>query len=155
MKTWLPAWASIGVVAVVAAFFFFTYHSPAPPPVASGETEMRSVTIGDREVYVTIADTEAAREHGLSGRQSLAPDEGMLFIFPSDGKPSFWMKDMRFSIDILWLTSEGKVVYIMPNLSPETYPTSYAPPVASRYVLELPAGTVAKYNVHLGDIVEL
>ena len=153
MSRSVAAWASIGVALVVALFFVMSYnHEPAPK---GSDASMRSVSMAGQEFYVTIAATDEDRERGLGGRTSLAPDEGMLFVFDTDLRPSFWMKGMLFSIDILWLASDGTIVYVVPDLSPDTYPQTYAPQKPSRYVLELPAGTVAKYNVHVGDIVEL
>src|SRR3989338_1806519 len=81
-----------------------------------------------------------AGQQSLSGRSGLAEGEGMLFVFPQDGKYGFWMKDMRFSIDILWLNASGMVVYMAQNVSPDSFPKSFESDVPARYVLELPAG---------------
>lgn len=114
------------------------------------------VLIGGRMVRVDIADTPAEREQGLSGRKGLAEDEGMLFIFPEDGRYGFWMKDMLFSIDILWLSSGGEIVDMMENATPDTYPeSSFLPNVAARYTVELPEGFASRYNVKIGDTVGL
>lgn len=134
-----------GVALLAALILGFSNHAP-------GETRT-SVLVGGRSVQVTVADTDRLREKGLSGHPGLSPDEGMLFVFDIDGKPGFWMKDMRFSIDIVWLDQEGKIVYIVRELAPGTYPKTYAPPVPSRYVLELPAGFVRKHNVRVGNVV--
>ena len=63
-------------------------------------------------VCASVADTPEARQQGLSGRAGLGESEGMLFVFPKDGEYAFWMKDMRFSIDILWLSGNGTIVYM-------------------------------------------
>lgn len=114
-----------------------------------------TVVLAGETVRVTIADTEAKREQGLSGRQGLAPHEGMLFIFQKDDRYAFWMKDMLFSIDILWLSADGTVVYIAPSVSPDTYPQAFVSSTPARYVLELPAGYAAAHGVKLGDKVQL
>ncbi|OGG80718.1 hypothetical protein A3A39_00130 [Candidatus Kaiserbacteria bacterium RIFCSPLOWO2_01_FULL_54_13] len=114
-----------------------------------------TVQLNDRTVRVTVADSNEERERGLSGRGGLAPDEGMLFIFPEDGVYSFWMKDMRFAIDILWISREGVVVDVRENVSPETFPAVFEPRIEARYVLELPAGWVKEYSVEVGDVVRL
>ena len=113
------------------------------------------VIVGDTSVKILLADTPQKRTQGLSGRESLAKDEGMLFVFPEEGIYGFWMKDMRFSIDILWLNSAGEVVHIVENASPESYPASFTPEKAAQYVLELPAGFVRAHGVTLGSLVEL
>ena len=80
-------------------------------------------------------------------------DEGMLFVFPSDGKSSFWMKDMLFSIDMLWIDADGRVVFIVPDASPASYPKSCTPTTQSRYVLELPAGFAMQHTIEVGSKV--
>lgn len=114
-----------------------------------------TLTLDGASVHVALARTPAQLERGLGGRETLAPDEGMLFIFQQDGKYAFWMKGMNFSIDIIWLASDGRVVYIVPDLSPGTYPRSFAPPEPARFVLEVPAGWGAAHNVQIGDIAQL
>jgi len=114
-----------------------------------------TVQIRDHTIRVDIADTSESRAIGLGGRESLSKGEGMLFVFPDDGVYSFWMKDMVFAIDILWISSEGEIVDLKENISPDTYPASFMPRSAARYVLELPAGTVEEYGLELGDIVRL
>lgn len=113
------------------------------------------LTLAGANVRVTIARTPAELERGLSGRSALAPDEGMLFVFEKDGRYAFWMKDMHFSIDIIWLAADSRVVYIAPNVSPDTYPRTFATKAASRFVLEVPAGWAAEHQVHIGDIARL
>jgi hypothetical protein len=115
--------------------------------IAGGDT----VRLGGSTVRVTIADTPTSREQGLSSRTGLDPDEGMLFVFPVDGEYAFWMKDMLFAIDILWLNASGTIVYMEENVAPDTYPASYKPNVPARYVLELPAGWAKAHNLKTGD----
>jgi uncharacterized membrane protein (UPF0127 family) len=118
----------------------------------------RTLKIGDQTVYVSVADTEATRELGLGGRESLASDEGMLFIFPTEGTYSFWMKDMHFAIDMLWISNNGTIIHIQSDVVPATYPESFAPTSAeglARYVLELPAGYAREHNIKVGDKVAI
>ncbi|MCE9541342.1 DUF192 domain-containing protein [Candidatus Kaiserbacteria bacterium] len=123
--------------------------------VSSTLSPTKTISIAGTSVRVAIADTPAKREQGLSGQAGLGENEGMLFIFPADGIFSFWMKDMLFSIDILWITADGKVVYMAQNAKPESYPASFMPDLAARYVLELPAGWAKAHNVSIGDQVAL
>lgn len=118
-------------------------------------TSMPTVTIAEEAVRVTVADSASERERGLSGLPGLAEDEGMLFIFPEDGVYSFWMRDMLFSIDILWVSAAGRVVHIEHAVSPETYPASFFSPLPARYVLELPAGWSKARGVEVGSSVLL
>ncbi len=65
------------------------------------------------------------------------------------------MKDMRFSIDILWLSADGVVVHMAQNVSPSTYPQSFVPTKPARYVLEVLAGYAMEHGVAIGDVVRL
>jgi uncharacterized membrane protein (UPF0127 family) len=113
------------------------------------------VTIGGTAVQVDVATAPAEREQGLGGREHLAPDTGMLFIFPEDGMYRFWMKDMRFPIDMLWLTADGTIVGVHADVLPSTYPETFGADVPARYVLELPAGYTQAHDVHVGEVVLL
>ena len=96
-------------------------------------------------------------ERGLMYRSSLAPDHGMLFVFTSDDKQQFWMKNMHFSLDILWINSEGRIVYIGENIPAclaDPCPV-YSPGEAARYVLELNSGYTAAHHWKVGDKLDL
>lgn len=135
-------------------FFFFQKSSPSVS-YATESARTRTISVGNRIVHVTIADTDESREKGLGGRDGLTSDEGMLFVFPDDGQRLFWMKDMRFSIDILWLDSRGRVLFIAPAVSPESFPATFGPTVPSRYVLELPANFAKNNGISVGSAVDL
>lgn len=102
---------------------------------------------------VDLALTPAERTQGLSGRASLKKDTGLFFVFESSDKYGFWMKDMNFSIDILWIDESMKIVHIEPSVSPSTYPKSFVSPVPARFVLELPAGTAKTHKIQMGDSI--
>ncbi|MFA7309979.1 MAG: DUF192 domain-containing protein [Candidatus Paceibacterota bacterium] len=146
--------AAAVAVAVVASIYAESRTEPVAPSIPIVHRQSVIVLKGQM-VRVTVASTPAARQQGLSGRSGLAQDEGMLFVFPEDGEYGFWMKDMLFPIDIVWLDADGTVVYIAPEVSPDSYPTSYRPATSSRYVVELPAGWVKVYNLSIGDRAEL
>lgn len=113
--------------------------------------------IAGRTIPVEIASTMVTRAKGLSGRQSLPDDTGMVFLFPLAGKHAMWMPDMRFSIDILWVR-EGKIVDIAPGVQPMQKgeaPRIYEPRLAADMVVELPAGYAVAHDVHIGDTVEV
>ncbi|MCR4334522.1 MAG: DUF192 domain-containing protein [Patescibacteria group bacterium] len=105
----------------------------------------------DVKVNLIIADTEDKKEKGLGGFVSLRSDNGMLFVFSELGIYSFWMKDMQFPIDIIWLDEKCVITHIENNISPETYPTAYSSNSNSLYVLEIGAGFVKKNNLKVGD----
>lgn len=117
--------------------------------------DSKTISVGDARVVVEVADTDILRTQGLSGRTALPAGRGMLFVFDGDAAWGIWMKDMRFAIDILWLTADGTIVHVEHNVAPDTYPTTFAPPAPARYVLELPAGYTAALGVVVGDKVDL
>src|SRR4051812_16025786 len=100
--------------------------------------QLHPLAIGGTTIYVTVADTPAKQEHGLSDTESLPPDQGMLFVFPRSGVYAFWMKNMHYALDMLWLDEQGRVVYIAADVSPDTYPAhTFQSATPARYVLEV------------------
>ena len=114
---------------------------------------IRYVQIGGQSVRVDLAMSAEAQTRGLSGRASLPEGEGMLFIFDRPGKHMFWMRDMNFTIDIIWITEDWRVVYIEKNAAPESYPKFFGPDAYVKYVLEVPAGFSEKNNLQAGNAV--
>jgi uncharacterized membrane protein (UPF0127 family) len=76
-----------------------------------------------------------------------------LFAFGSEGEHSIWMKDMNYAIDIIWVEKSGRIVHLKENATPESYPESFASPKPAWYVIEAPAGFVAKQGIEIGDEV--
>lgn len=116
------------------------------------------VQIGETRINVEIADTDALRERGLSGRESLGENDGVLFIFPSMGIHGFWMKDMRFPIDIVWI-SNGKIIGIEKDIDSQVGAQIselriYYPPEPVDKVLEIAAGKSDNLGIKTGDKVE-
>ena len=113
---------------------------------------MVAVQLGHARVAATIADNHDSRAQGLSDTQSLPGDAGMLFVFQQDDTWQFWMKDMHYNLDIIWLDANKKVVTIAPDVTPASYPqTVYSPSAPARYVLEVNAGFAAKNNITVGE----
>lgn len=114
-----------------------------------------SLKLGGATFELDIADTSAKKERGLGGRPALAADRGMVFPYDQAGRLCFWMKGMRFAIDILWLDSAKKVISVEKSLSPNTYPQTFCPDQPAQYVVELPAGASDRVSVKIGDILPL
>lgn len=114
------------------------------------------LTVGSAALSVEVAGTDAAREQGLSDRESLPANSGMLFVFATPAIYEFWMKDMRFALDFLWLKN-GKVVELAYNVPPPTSrqpePVRLRPTKAVDMVIEVPAGWLAANRVREGDEV--
>ncbi|HWB34361.1 MAG TPA: DUF192 domain-containing protein, partial [Candidatus Paceibacterota bacterium] len=106
------------VAGIVLAIGFFLYYSQH---MQSSRTSGAYVSFGTTTVSVDVASTPQEQEQGLSGRASLAEGSGMLFVFDPDAAPGFWMKDMNFSLDIIFMKADGEVVGIEHDLAPDSY----------------------------------
>ena len=113
------------------------------------------VAIDGKVFMVDIADTDYLLQKGLSGRSLIFNDKGMLFAFKKPDTYGFWMKDMLFAIDILWIDENLKIVYIEKAVSPQSYPKIFTPDQKSLYVLELAPGQSDILNIKIGDSVQI
>jgi uncharacterized membrane protein (UPF0127 family) len=118
--------------------------------------------IDGHSFHITVAKTEAQLTQGLSGTKNLGANEAMVFAFASDGPQSMWMKDMNYPIDMVWLSSDTRVVNIVKNAQPSSYnsqdpskSTRFQSSTPARYVIELPSGTIDKTGIQNGDVAGL
>jgi hypothetical protein len=100
---------------------------------------------------VTVADDPHERQQGLSNTARLDDQTGLLFIFDESDRFGMWMKDMRYAIDILWINDQFEIVHVEENITPDTYPKVFGPPVPARFVLEVPAFTVSSFAIKRGQ----
>ena len=117
------------------------------------KTDYRNISIGAREFSIEIARTNEARKKGLGGRDYLCVECGMLFEFNKPGRYSFWMKDMKFSLDIIWILG-SKIVHIENNVPPD-FQEVISPPVFADRVLELSSGAAVGAGLKIGDKISL
>ncbi len=130
------SWALVLLILGLVGFAAYYLFAPQLRPHVT-------IRLGDGVFAAQVAKTPETRDKGLSGTTSLRESEAMLFIYDSDDKWPIWMKDMKYPIDIIWLDKDKKIVYIVKNAPPESYPfESFTPKHAARYVIEVPAGTV-------------
>jgi Uncharacterized conserved protein len=109
------------------------------------------------KLNVEIADTEALRRYGLMHRASLAPDSGMLFVYPDQALRAVWMKNTLIALDVLFLSETGKIISMLPSLPPcKTDPCPiYTSKFAARYMLEVNAGFIAQHGITIGQELTL
>lgn len=115
-----------------------------------------ALLINGRKIGVELADTMEKKLKGLSGRKNLPENKGMLFVFSEPQIQTFWMKDMNFPIDIIWLR-ENVVIGFVENAPPPIEGQElkiYSSPEKADKVLEINAGLVKKWNIKTGDRVE-
>jgi len=134
------------IVALLVASVSIWYYVYSEPKTARIELDGVMLT-------VELATTPAAQQQGLSNRDSMPTDHGMLFVFNQEAEWGFWMREMRFSLDMIWFNANRQAVFIEHDLPPCTPSicTVYTPSVNAIYVLEVNAGFVRANSVKLGD----
>ena len=119
-----------------------------------GETK-QVVEINGLKLFVGVADSQEERIRGLSGTETLGEFEALLFVFETVDRHGIWMKDMNFSIDIIWISEDMKIVDIERQVDPNTYPRSFKPDKPARYVLETNSGLTQLFNIETGQTVRI
>ena len=105
-------------------------------------------------IRAEIADTALKIEKGLMFRKNIANNSGMLFVFKEEGRYAFWMKNMRFPLDIIWISKDRKVIGIAQDNVPCKGNCLIKKPLEkAKYVLEVNSGFVRKHGINLGDEV--
>ncbi|MFC1753782.1 DUF192 domain-containing protein [Thermoproteota archaeon] len=112
------------------------------------------VLINNQKIAVEIADTEKTRTKGLMYRKKLADNNGMLFIYPQQDIYPFWMKNTYIPLDIIWINSDFKVVFIKYNAQPLSE-TPIIPGEFSKYILEINAGKAKALGIVIGNILKI
>lgn len=108
--------------------------------------------VAGQNFLVQIVDTDASRQQGLSGGYSMCERCGMLFVFDDMSERRFWMKDMKFDIDIIFIDTDKKIVKIYENVDRKKFPEVYA--ANAKYVLELKSGVVKSGGIVVGDVID-
>lgn len=148
MKKLIAVYVAL-IIAVILLAVARTGGNFSIPNPFRGSAEAK---IGDKKINLILAKSDKDRMKGLSGRNNLAEDQGMLFIFEKKGKYGFWMRDMKFPIDIIYI-DDKTVVYLVesaPAGSQAPNLTVYAPDTDVNRVLELNAGGAKKYGIKKG-----
>lgn len=129
--------------------FLFTLHNSLGYVVDSVSFKSGAVVVS-----VEVAQSDAERARGLMYRKGLSDGSGILFIFDSEAQHNFWMKNVKFPIDIVWIDSNFMVVDITRGALPcVTEPcTLYSPGEPARYVLEVSGGFASGNGVEIGNV---
>mgnify|MGYP001576293224 FL=1 len=110
----------------------------------------KKIIIGNVVVKAEIAALLTEKQKGLSSRNFMRKNSGMLFIFSQPDFYPFWMKDMKFPIDIIWLDENLQIINIEKNITPDTFPKKFMPQLPAKYVLEVNGGWSDKNEVKKG-----
>ncbi|MBI4032927.1 MAG: DUF192 domain-containing protein [Candidatus Blackburnbacteria bacterium] len=131
--------------------------TPKPPKIL----KVQRATGGEVDIRIEVAKSEEERRVGLSSRDSLNEDSGMLFAFDKmDVRPSFWMRDTKFALDIIWI-NDGKITQITANVptvvdgTPDNKIQLYLPHDPVDYVLEVNGGASKKWGIKIGDSLKI
>lgn len=138
-----------GTVIIIGSIrlYHLLHHQPPERP---------TVTIANNTFSVRVAATPATQALGLSGVRGLAPNEGMYFPFAEEKSATFWMKGMRMSIDLVWIRN-GTVIGLEQNMpippagTADAQLRTWTSPEPVDAVLEIPAGTVSRLGIRLGQ----
>lgn len=125
-------------------------HEMQKEHVPGGRLPVGTVVIGGAKVQAEIADEPAEQVQGLSNHAPLSDTGGMFFIFPNESAQGFWMKDMLFSLDMIWLDRNLVVVDVTEGATPASYPAIFSPEENAQYVLEVNAGFAQAHGIAKG-----
>ncbi len=147
------------ILLVLIAGALYVYKSQTVSiPFVPQQAKTEQVIIGDTKVKIEVADTQEKRNKGLGGKETLASDSGMFFIFDREDKYPFWMKGLKFPLDFIWIKG-GQVVDITENV-PAPLPGQkdadlpiYSSKEPVDRVLEVTGGFIKANNIKIGDTV--
>lgn len=137
-----------GAVLLLLVFFLVIGLTP-------GKSKQNRVCFENHCFKVELATTVQEQARGLMFREGLETNRGMLFVFKQENKYGFWMKNMLFPLDIIWINENQEIVFMARNMRPcsETCRT-ILPDKKAKYVLEVNAGTIEKLDINLRDKLE-
>lgn len=146
--------AFIILVGLLSQGKFDSFFKKVSPVIKNSQ---KTIKIDNLEINVEVAKTGDERTKGLSNRTVLDDKSGMIFIFPSNSKPIFWMKDTKIALDIIWI-DDNKIIGIDKNVQPEPNTIDsnlkkYPAPAVIDYVLEINGGFSVKNGVEVGQTV--
>lgn len=139
------------ILLTLGLFWFVTYDKPKQNRL----DRLFHITLGNTSILVELAETSQEITLGLSGRKSLPQNQGLFFIYAQSNIPSFWMKNMRFPIDIIWIDADYNITDITRAVQPNSYPATFQPKTPILYVLEVNSGWADKNNAVIGSKVNL
>jgi uncharacterized membrane protein (UPF0127 family) len=113
----------------------------------------KQLFVNNQFLQTEVATSPEQQTKGLAGRSCIRPDQAMLFVFDKPGYYPFWMRGMRFPIDIVWLAPNKQVVDVIEDLQPSTYPKTFTNSKPAQYIVELPAGTSRRLSIVSGTTI--
>lgn len=158
--------ATVSLVILLGLFYKYTNTRKEVPFVTtnlkslSREWKKIEVKIGDKNYDIFVTENDTDKKNGLAIFDDIKENEGMLFEFEQEDYHTFWMRGMKFDIDIIFLDGEKKVIQIFENVQKDSYKSEedyklYTSKLKSKYVIEIKSGEVKKNNLKIGDVIKL
>lgn len=146
--------------ALVFAFLFFQTKAAANStvnPITSSTIDIYFPAQPNFIINAELAQTPAQWERGLMFRTSMAADHGMLFVFPAEAPQSFWMKNTKIPLDMIFISAAGKIVDIKNDFQPclAADCPSYTSAAPAQYALEINGGLAQKNSINIGDSLQI
>ena len=132
---------------LASVYFFYQQRSV---DVGGEPARFAQLAGGTTTITIEYARTQSEQVKGLSGRDALPEGKGMLFVFDSLDAHPFWMPDMKFAIDMIWIGKDMRIVDIKANATPQSYPEVFKSRTPALYVLEVPSGFAARSGWVIG-----
>jgi len=152
-----PLFIILGIAIILLVYILWLAPTPAPES-GTASLPQKVITVDGHEFTVELATTAQDMAQGLGDRDSLPTDHGMLFVYPKAGIYGFWMRHMRFPLDIIWFR-DGKAVDIALNMPApriiKELPAVHEPTVKADMVLEINAGQAQALGLKLGSELKL
>jgi uncharacterized protein len=144
----------IKLFGTIIGFSLILIASPAKTLVCPLELPTATISINGHMLTVELAATPAARSCGLSQREDLPQNQGMLFIFPESRPETFWMKDTQIPLSIAFLDDSGKIINIQ-DMAPMQTDVLYPSSGPAKYALEVNQGWFKRHEIEVGDPVAI
>lgn len=162
MKKFIAQGVILILVIAISIFFFSPRNPNSTPdiPFLPQQAKYSNIEFNGNVIKAEIADTADKRKLGLGGRQSLAADTGMLFVFDKPDKYPFWMKGIAFPLDFIWIRGDA-VFDILSNIQPpmpgqkDDTLAIYSSKEPIDKVLEVNGGTVDRLGIKVGDTIKI
>jgi len=140
-------------LSVIAIFATLSFASIATDVFDEARNRDRETVlrINGAVFFTDIADSETERREGLSRKEGLPLDHGLLFEFGTNDYHGIWMREMRFPIDVIWFDENFVVVGVKHSFKPDDFPSVAYPDAPARYVLEINAGLAREFNIEVGN----
>ena len=156
MKMFFEILLAVIIIIIVISVCLFFYLSRTSPPAAQ-QNPQNQVCFGPHCFFVELEKTTAEHERGLMNREELDKNKGMLFVFDKEGIYPFWMKNTFIPLDMVWIDTNGKVVFIAQNVQPckSLICPTVSPNAKAKYVLEVNAGVSQEISLKVGDELKI